>query len=133
MSTNPLTHGLVARNFTGIGTVTLEMVEQRAAEIALINGRPAGGQISKLDLGQAQRELTGSLDLDPEEEFLASIPESDRLEFGANGHMTSVLSDEGWDLDGRSNGALLVEEGIAEAEHDQMLQAARAQQAEEQA
>ena len=130
MNTNPLKHGLVARNSTGIGTVNLEMVEERAAEIALINGHSAG-EASKFDLEQAQRELTGSCDLDPEEEFLASIPETDRWSptYGSTGHMTWAVPDEDVDEDGRSNSARLVEEGIAEAEHDQMLQAAREQQA----
>ena len=132
MNTNPLKQGLVARNSTGIGTVNLEMVEERAAEIALINGH-AAADVSKFDLEQAQRELTGSPETDPEEEFLASIPETDCWSptYGSTGHMTSAVPDEDNDEDGRSNSARLVEEGVAEAEHDQMLQAAREREAED--
>ena len=58
MNTNPLTKGVVSENFKGIGTVTDEMVEKRAVELALINGR-AAKDVSETDYAQAKRELTG--------------------------------------------------------------------------
>ena len=44
---------------------------------------------------------------------------------GSTGHMAPESSDEDEDAEGRSEGERLVEEGVSEAEHDQMLQAAR--------
>jgi hypothetical protein len=39
MKTNPLKEGVLTENSAGIGTVTREMVQARAAELAVINGR----------------------------------------------------------------------------------------------
>jgi hypothetical protein len=47
MKANPLKDGALAGNSAGIGTVTPEMVQERAAELAIINGR------SVRDLGAA--------------------------------------------------------------------------------
>ena len=44
-------------NAAGIGTVTSEMVEARARELAAINGHPS--KPSEADYQQAKRELTG--------------------------------------------------------------------------
>ncbi len=44
---------------------------------------------------------------------------------GSTGHKVPVTSNEDEDEAGRSDSERLVEAGIAEAEHDQMLQAAR--------
>src|SRR6266403_766151 len=41
MRKNPLNKGIIMENAAGIGTVTSEMVETRARELAAINGRPA--------------------------------------------------------------------------------------------
>ena len=40
MRKNPLNKGIIMENAAGIGTVTSEMVEARARELAAINGRP---------------------------------------------------------------------------------------------
>jgi hypothetical protein len=45
---------------------------------------------------------------------------------GSTGHKAPESSDEDEDNEGRSEGEQLVEEGVQEAEHDQMLQAAKA-------
>jgi hypothetical protein len=114
-------------NSTGIGTVTRKMVRERATELALINGRSAL-DVSAADWEQAKRELTGKPDLDPKEALLESAPESERWDPlpGSAGHIIPVVSIDGEDDDGRSMGEKLVEEGVQEAEHDQMLQAVRA-------
>ncbi len=135
MSTNknPLNKGILTENAVGIGTVTAEMVETRARELAAIAGR-IGSQASEQDYEQAQRELTGGSEIDEDVELLESIPESERWDPvpGSVGHqiLASLGKDE--DSDGRSESAQLVEEGIKEAEHDQMLQAARAAAAKDQ-
>ena len=43
-------------NAAGIGTVTSEMIEARARELAAINGRPSS-EPSEADYQQAKREL----------------------------------------------------------------------------
>lgn len=130
--TNPLKEGALTENSAGIGTVTRGMVRERAVELALINGRTAL-EVSKSDWEQAKRELTGEPDTDPKEAVLESAPESERWDpvHGSTGHKVPVASSEDEDDEGRSDSERLVEEGIAEAEHDQRLQAARTQRQEE--
>jgi len=114
-------------NSAGIGAVTRKMVRERAAELAVINGR-AAQDASKSDWEQAKRELMGEPDTDPKEAELESAPEAKRWDPvpGSTGHKAWEASSEDTDDEGRSDSARLVEEGIAEAGHDQMLQAAQA-------
>jgi hypothetical protein len=91
-----------------------------ALEPAAIAGR-VPPEPSEPDYEDAKRELSGEPETDVQEAALESIPES-----------------EGWDPVPGSMGrhtpesfgesAQLVEEGIREAEHDQMLRAAQAAQ-----
>jgi hypothetical protein len=130
MKIDPVNEPALIINSTGIGTVTRKMVRERAAELALINGREAK-DVSKTDWEQAKRELTGGLELDPEEELIEEAPESERWDplAGSTGQIVTVPStDDGEDNEGTSIGERLVNEGVNEAEHDQMLQAARAAQ-----
>ncbi len=127
MNKNPLNKGILTENATGIGTVTPEMVRARARELAAIAGR-VPPQPSQVDYEQAQRELTGESDMDILDQVLESLPESERWDLvrGSIGHHAPESFGEDEDSEGRSESAQLVEEGIKEAEHDQMLQAARA-------
>jgi len=127
MKTNPLKEGALTENSAGIGTVTRKMVRDRAAELAVINGRSAQ-ETSKSDWDQAKRELTGEPDVDPKEAVLESAPESERWDPlpGSTGHKVSVAPSEDEDDEGRSDNERLVEEGVAQAEHDQMRRAAKA-------
>ena len=127
MKIDPLKEAVLVINSTGIGTVTRKMVRERAVELAVINGHPAQ-EVSKSDWEQAKRELTGEPDADPKETLLESAPESERWDSlpGSTGHIVPVASIDDEDDEGKSVGERLVEEGIQEAEHDQMLQAARA-------
>ena len=126
MKTNPTKEGTLTTNSAGLGTVTREMVQERAAELAAINGRAAQA-VSKSDWEQAKRELTGEPALDPAEAMLEAVPESERWDpVGVpTGHKVPVAPSEDEDEEGRSDNARLVEEGIAGAEHDQMRQASR--------
>ena len=126
MKTNPLKDGALTENSAGIGTVTRKMVRERAAELAIINGRSAQS-VSKSDLDQARRELTGELEADPKEVALESAPESERWDPvpGSTGHKVPAAASDDEDDEGRSDNERLVEEGVAGAEHDQMLRAAR--------
>ena len=127
MNKNPLNKGALTENAVGIGTVTPGMVEARARELAVIAGR-IPPQPSQVEYEQAKRELTGGPELDAKETALELIPESERWNPvpGSTGHQAPESVGEDEDSDGRSESAQLVEEGVKEAEHDQMLQAARA-------
>jgi hypothetical protein len=124
MKTNPLKQGLLTENSSGIGTVTRKMVLTRAVELAVIDGR-SPEEVSKSDWEQAKRELTGGPETDPKEALLESAPESDRWNpvAGSVGHKVRVSSSADEDAEGRSDNERLVEEGIKDAEHDQMRQA----------
>ena len=133
MKIDPEKKAAIMINAAGVGTVTRKMVRERATELALINGRPAH-DVSAADWAQAKRELTGEPDMDPEELILESVPESERWHPlpGSTGHTVPVTSIDGEDDDGRSLGEKLVDEGVQEAEQDQMRQAARANEKKDQ-
>ncbi|MEO8428497.1 MAG: hypothetical protein ABI651_15455 [Verrucomicrobiota bacterium] len=127
MKTNPQKQGALTENSHAMGTVTRKMVRERASELAVINGRDSHDTLAS-DFAQAKRELTGKPDVDPKTAILESAPESERWNPlpGSIGHKMPAASSEDEDDEGRSDDEKLVEEGIAEAEHDQMLQAGKA-------
>jgi len=126
MKTNPLKEGTLTENSAGLGTVTRKMVQERAAELAVIDGHLAR-DASKSESEQARRELTGEPDTDPKDAILESAPESERWDPvpGSTGHKAQVAPSEDEDEEGQSDNERLVKEGIEGAEHDQMRQAAR--------
>jgi hypothetical protein len=127
MRKNPLNKGIIMENAAGIGTVMPAMVEARARELAAINGHPS--QPSDADYQQAKRELTGEAETDSQEESRQeSIPESDGWDPvpGSTGRQAAESLGEDEDAEGRSESAQLFEEGVSEAEHDQMRRAAQA-------
>jgi len=126
MKTNPLKQGVLTKNSVGIGTVTRDMVRTRATELAVIDGR-SRNSVTMSEFAQAKRELTGEPDTEPKETILESAPESERWDPlpGSTGHKVPVAAGEDEDDEGRSDNERLVEEGVAGAKHDQMLQAAR--------
>ena len=126
MNTNPLKQGILTENSAGIGTVTRKMVRERAVDLAVINGR-APRDVSKSEWDQAKRELTGESDTDPTDALLESAPESERWDPvpGSVGGKVPAAPSADEDDEGRSDNERLVEEGVAGAEQDQMLQAAR--------
>jgi len=132
MKSDPLKQGILSVNSAGIGTVTEDMVRQRALELAVINGRTEK-DMTVFDWEQATRELTGEKDIDPKDAILNAAPESERWDPlpGSTGHKVETSADDDEDAEGRSDSEQLVEQGIAEAEHDQMVQAAKAEQEEE--
>jgi hypothetical protein len=126
MNTNPLKQGALTENSAGLGTVTRQLVRERAVELAVINGR-AAADVAKADWEQAKRELTGQPDQDPKTAALESAPESERWDPvpGSTGHKVPAAPSADEDEEGRSDQERLVEEGMAGAEHDQMRQASR--------
>jgi hypothetical protein len=127
MRKNPLNKGIIMENAAGIGTVTSEMIEARARELAAIDGRPSS-EPSEADYQQAKRELTG--ETDAQEENSESVPESDGWDPlpGSTGQQAADSLGEDEDAEGRSESAQMFEEGVSEAEHDQMRQASLAQE-----
>lgn len=124
MKTNPLKQGAITEHSAGFGTVTRKMVRERAVEIAAINGHPPH-DISKSDWEQAKRELTGQPDMDLKEAALEAAPESERWDpvHGSTGGKTEPVPSEDENDEGESDQQVLVNNGVTEAEHDQMRQA----------
>lgn len=122
MNKNPLNTGRIEENSDGIGEISTDMVAQRADELALIAGRP----VTREDCKQAVRELTGGNVMDAEQASLESIPEEDRWNPipGSMGERAEESASEEEDEEGQGESAQLFEEGVNEAAHDQMLQAA---------
>lgn len=122
MNKNPLTKGMIQENAVGIGEVSTEMVAARGEELALIAGRPVTCEDDK----QALRELTGGDVIDAHQASLESLSEDDRWNpiAGSTGHQAEESAEEDEDEDGQSQSAQLYQDGVSEAAHDQMLQAA---------
>ena len=110
--------GRISGRFNGLGTVTPEMVEQRAREIALINGRTAE-EFNEADLEEARAELTGASALEEqrEEEPGPGAGTLRDIVPGTAGHKNApkLPSDE------QRVAEQLVQEGVDEAEHHSML------------
>jgi hypothetical protein len=133
MRKNPLNKGIIMENAAGIGTVTSEMVEARARELAAINGHPS--KPSKADYQQAKRELTGDAEMEPQEESNEPVSESEGWDPvpGSSGRQAADSLGEDEDAEGRSESAQMFEEGVTEAEHDQMRQASRSEEKSDEA
>jgi hypothetical protein len=126
MKTNPLKEGALTENSVGIGTVSRKTVKDRAIQLAIADDRTAQ-EVSSADWQQAKRELSGQPGLDPKTAMLESAPESERWDPvpGSTGKKVPVTVGEDEDDEGRSDNERLVEEGMAEAQLDQNLQAAK--------
>jgi hypothetical protein len=110
--------GRISGRFNGLGTVTPGMVEQRAREIALINGRQAE-DFNEADLEEAQAELTGDFALTEQREE-DSAPAAASLRDvvpGSVGHKVAAKLPS----DDQRIAEQLVQEGVDEAEHHSML------------
>lgn len=123
MKKNRVDKGRIIENGRGLGTVTREMLAERASELAVLNGRTADNILDS-DFEQARRELTGM----SEEPGVAAprserVPEEERWDPvpGTKGRRTPVVPA----ADETTATQELVEEGVDEAEQDLMNQAAR--------
>ena len=110
--------GRISGRFNGLGTVTPEMVEQRAREIALINGR-AAEDFNEADLEEAQTELTGTgvLSEQRDEEAGPGVGTLRDIVPGTAGHKNEPKAAS----DDQLVAEQLVQEGVDEAEHHSML------------
>lgn len=114
-----MSDGKVAEHARGLGTVTPEMVTQRAHEIALINRR-TNDKPTPEDWDEAKRELTaGETAHDP----LEDLPVSKRWDPvpGSAPRMAKTMPAD----DEQTFAETLVEDGVEEAEHEQMVEGTR--------
>lgn len=123
MKQNRIDEGRFTSHGVGLGTVSQEMVLKRAREIAVINGREPE-QVLSGDLEEAQRELTSDEEINPPPSAAEEIVEEDRWEGGVAGsegaQATTVPAP-----DEQTFAEKLVNEGLEDAEHEQMLEATR--------
>jgi hypothetical protein len=123
MKKNPTDQGRFTEHGHGLGTVTEEMVRQRAEELALIAGRPKG-VVLDMDYREARRELTGKQGMvsSPREEQLTEDARWEAVPV-SEGHrgLEVPVSDE------QTFAEELVEEGADDAEQDLMNEATREQ------
>ena len=124
---------MIAKNFDGIGAVSRDMIHKMAKELAFLSGR-VPPEVTDADRERAARELAGGSELDLTDQIIDALSESQRWDpvpgsQGAQG--PDVPNEDEDDDEGRNESAQLVEEGVHEAEHDQMLQAEESAQEEE--
>lgn len=111
--------GKIFSHGSGLGNVTPEMIEERAKEIAVIDGRK---RVTKEDRIDARRELLGS------DDALENWEELDQSRDAGSLDPSDVRSSSGeqYDKNEADDEALipehLVEEGVEEADHEQLLE-----------
>jgi hypothetical protein len=122
MRKDDIDKGRISEHSRGLGTVTREMVLKRASEIAIINGRSAG-QIMDSDFKQAQRELTGGQEVLEEQEAPRRRSQDEARETvrGTHGRHEPAVAAH----DEQAVTEKLVQQGVSDAEHDQMVEGTR--------
>ena len=123
MSANKSAKGRIMMRGVGAGGITRKDIERRARELAAIKGR-APAEITERDLELAREELMGG-NLPP------TIAEDNKAAGAITRDPSEPPSDTGRqtpDIEGSDEQVTaerLAEEGIEEAQHEQMLQARR--------
>ena len=107
--------GKILRGTEGIGTVTPEMLEERAQEIARADGRAGANDLDRV---RAREDLTGDSEKAARKQELADDWYTPR---GSSGEKASTLRPE----DEENIPEKLIQEGINEADHDQRSRSAR--------
>ena len=112
------TSGKILRGTEGMGTVTPQMIEERAREIARSDGR---AQPNDLDRTRAREELTGATS-DSEKLPTREEPGRDwQMPLVSTGEKAPTVRPE----DDENIPEKLVQEGVEEADHDQRLSSER--------
>lgn len=124
MKQNQTERGRLSDRGEGLGTVTREMVMKRAREIAVINGRSEKNVLDS-DFQEARRELGGEDEFHPTPSREENLPEDKRWDpvpaSEGRSAPTVPASDE------QAAAEELYDEGVADAEHDQEIEATREQ------
>ena len=124
----PISHGRIAHHGQGLGTITPDMVQRRAREIALSDGR-AANEVTSADWEQARRELLGAgndrtAETDIEEAGSTTGWDPAPPSIGQRAE-TQEVDDE------QTMAERLTQEGVDEADHDERVQAGRATRREQ--
>lgn len=122
MKQNRNEEGRFSAGARGLGTVTEKMVRARARELAIIAGREEH-DITETDFEQALRELTGREGLNPTSTPAEQLTEEERWD--PNPQSSGSQAPNVPASDEQTFAEKLVEEGVADAEHDQMVQATK--------
>jgi hypothetical protein len=110
--------GKIIRGTEGLGTVTQQMIEERASEIARSDGR---SQPNDLDRSRAREDLTGAT-LDSEKPPTREEPGRDwQMPLVSTGQKAPTVRPE----DDQNIPEELIQEGIDEADHDQRVSSER--------
>jgi hypothetical protein len=109
--------GRIEQHAEGFGTPTGSIVRKRAREIAVASGRRAD-QFSPDDWAQARRELEGSRNSRPDN---ADAERDAVLRDGVGGVSSGRIARINLASDEQALPENLVEEGVAEADHERMV------------
>ena len=126
MNDNSHPVGKISVHGNGLGAPSPDTVEKRAREIALIAERDPD-EFTDADWDQARRELGGALPSNAPEETdeNSEVVEEWNVVASSAGHRAPRVEDE------ENVGEHLVEDGIEEAAHDQMVEARKEELAQE--
>jgi|ERR1700750_2666533 hypothetical protein len=111
------TKGKILRGSEGLGTVTREMIEERANEIARSDGRE---EANDLDRTRAREDLTGSIARSTPRTVGEPDPDWYSPRGSAAERAATVRPEDEANIPEK-----LVHEGIEEADHDQRLTSGR--------
>ena len=122
MNKNQSTYGKVLLNGKGAGGITEKDIERRARELASLNGDPLTMAFAEEYLAQARRELAGEnlpLTTNESNEARGAITRDPSEPISQTGRQVPDLEEP----DGQMDLEHLTEEGVEEAQHEQMLAA----------
>ena len=120
---SPRDQGKILDHSAGIGEVSKAEIEQRARELAEIDGLDAD-QVNEGHRYQARQEMLGATDADAandDEGMIADLINEDDVP-GESGSAVSTSNNSAADGDDQTIAEELVNEGIAESDHDRMIE-----------
>ena len=120
MKKPPRPSGRISDHAHGLGSVTGEMVTQRARELAFINGRD--GKVTEEDWLQAREELSGQRYSD---ERQTGRQIADLTQWDETPATTGNFVENSPPSDDETDAERLIHEGMEEANHDRMLKGSK--------
>jgi len=126
MKTSHSSPAKIVNHGSGMGAPDKETVRRRAMELAQIDGRL---KFNEQDWVHAKRELHGgqSFDNDDDEDLMfETVSERDMIASDAGHHVENLPMEDADNI-----GEELISEGMDEAVHDQMLEASKVNEREE--
>jgi hypothetical protein len=129
MKNNQTSEGKILDHAHGLGTPTPAMMEARAREIAVINGRDEN-QVTQNDRDQARKELTGVAEIETTDEDRSATSATRAWDPvpGTQGHKVPNQEAD----DEQVAAEKLTKEGVAEADHVRMVEATEKTRRDEQ-